>query len=109
MAMTRLSNCAQLMRVCVEAEKSSPSPLVVGRPRRPRSGTAGPSWARARHGFISRDAPVDLSTLRVKDYATEKGLHIKDGNLPSGEHTVRVTLGDTEGGLTVTQLNVKIM
>lgn len=73
--------------------------------------------------FIPRDAPVDLSTIkvtlvkiididlteRVKPYVTVEGLHIKDAKLPSGEHTVRVSLGDTKGGVTVTQLVIKIL
>ena len=73
--------------------------------------------------FSPREASVDLSTLkvtlvkfididltdRVRPYVSNEGLHIPDAQLPSGEHTVRVTLGDTDGGLTVTQLYVKIM
>ncbi len=73
--------------------------------------------------FIPRHAPVDLTTIkvtlvkiididlteRVKPYVTEEGLHIKDANLPSGEHTVRVSLGDTNGGMTVTQLVIKVL
>ena len=73
--------------------------------------------------FSPREASVDLSTLkvtlvkfididltdRVRPYVSNEGLHIPDAQLPSGEHTVRVTLGDTDGGLTVTQLYVKII
>lgn len=73
--------------------------------------------------FSPREASVDLSTLkvtlvklfdidltdRVRPYVSKEGLHIPDAQLPSGEHTVRVTLGDTDGGITITQLYVKIM
>jgi len=104
-----------------EPELSENGPKI--RLEKPHGDDPQPSPVEIHIQFIPRDAPVDLSTLevtlvkiididlteRVKDYATDTGLHIKDANLPSGEHTVRVTLGDTEGGLTVTQFNVKIM
>ena len=104
-----------------EPEPSENGPKI--RLEKPHGDDAQPSPVEIHIQFIPRDAPVDLSTLevtlvkiididlteRVKYYAKDTGLHIKDANLPSGEHTVRVTLGDTEGGLTVTQFNVKIM
>lgn len=64
--------------------------------------------------FTPRGAPVDLSTLRVSvvkviriditdrlsAYASPTGIKIPDANLPSGEHKVRLTVGDAEGHVT---------
>jgi hypothetical protein len=72
--------------------------------------------------FTPRNAPVDLSTLqvtlvkliriditdRLKPYTSPTGIKIPDANLPSGEHKVRITLGDAEGGVTSKDMIFKI-
>ena len=87
---------------------------------RPLMGTANASPLEIKIQFQPRKAPIDLSTLnvtlvkwinidltdRVKDYTTPEGIHILKAELPSGEYTVRVTLGDTDGGMTVKQVNI---
>ena len=61
--------------------------------------------------FEPRDAPVDLSTLavqylkffsiditdKVRPYASATGVHMHDADLPSGRHSIRVSIADTAG------------
>jgi len=64
--------------------------------------------------FVPRGgAPVDLTSLkvtlmklfgiditdRVRPYASPAGIQIPDAKLPSGEHTVRITVADASGGV----------
>ena len=72
--------------------------------------------------FTPRSAPVDLSTLKVSvvklvriditdrltAYVSPTGIKIPDANLPSGEHKVRITLGDAEGGVTSKEVTFRI-
>jgi hypothetical protein len=72
--------------------------------------------------FTPRSAPVDLSTLKVSvlklvriditdrltAYASPTGIKIPDANLPAGEHKVRITLGDSEGGVTSKEVIFRI-
>jgi len=68
--------------------------------------------------FLARRAPVDLATLkvtlvklvnidlteRVRQYVSPEGLRVPKVNLPSGEHIVRLSLGDQAGGVTVKEI-----
>jgi len=72
--------------------------------------------------FAARSAPVDISSLkvqvvklvpiditeRVRPYTDIQGIHIPDAKLPSGEHKVRISLADKEGGLTRKEMVVTI-
>jgi hypothetical protein len=72
--------------------------------------------------FTPRSAPVDLSTLKVSvvklvriditdrltPYVSPTGIKIPDANLPSGEHKVRLTVGDAEGNVTSKDVIFKI-
>lgn len=72
--------------------------------------------------FAPRSAPVDISTLkvqvvklvpiditdRIRPYADIEGIHIPDAKLPSGEHKVRISLADKEGGLTRKEMTVTV-
>ncbi|TSA05246.1 MAG: hypothetical protein D4R81_00610 [Nitrospiraceae bacterium] len=64
--------------------------------------------------FVPRGgAPVDMASLkvtlmklfgiditdRVRPYASPAGIQIPDARLPSGEHTVRITVADASGGV----------
>lgn len=42
---------------------------------------------------------IDL-TPRVKDYLTKDGVKVSNVNLPSGTHTIRLSVGDTAGTVT---------
>ena len=72
--------------------------------------------------FVPRSAPVDLSSLkvtvvkfigiditdRVRPFATPAGIQIPDARLPSGEHTVRITVADASGGVSRKQLTLTV-
>lgn len=72
--------------------------------------------------FVPRSAPVDLSSLkvtvvkfigiditdRVRPFATPTGIQIPDAKLPSGEHTVRITVADASGGVSQKQLTLTV-
>lgn len=72
--------------------------------------------------FVPRSAPVDLSSLnvtvvkfigiditdRVRPFATSAGIQIPDARLPSGEHTVRITVADASGGVSRKQLTLTV-
>lgn len=74
--------------------------------------------------FIPKDGnEVDLSTLKVeylklftidltpkvKPYATEDGIKISEAKLPSGIHTIRVTIGDVRGAVTRQVFSVEVL
>ena len=72
--------------------------------------------------FVPRSAPVDLSSLkvtvvkfvdiditdRVRPFATPTGIQIPDAKLPSGEHTVLITVADASGGVSQKQLTLTV-
>lgn len=73
--------------------------------------------------FIPRDGTqVDLSSLkveclkllsinitdRVKEYANSQGINVEKAELPSGTHKMRITLGDSGGGITSKVFVVKV-
>lgn len=72
--------------------------------------------------FLPRGAPVDFSTLkvtvvklfsiditnRVIPFASPAGIHIPDARLPSGAHTVRISLADRDGGFTRKQITLRV-
>jgi len=61
--------------------------------------------------FTPQGDPIDLKSLevsvvklfsiditdRVKDYTTAAGIHVKEAKLPTGKHTVKISLADTKG------------
>jgi len=74
--------------------------------------------------FIPKDgSDIDLSTLkveylrfitinltkRVRPYATKKGIEIPKTSLPSGTHTIRLTIGDMSGAITRRVFYVKVL
>jgi len=72
--------------------------------------------------FKERLASIDLATLkvtllkffsiditdRVKPYASLTGIDISNAPLPSGEHTILVSLEDTKGNVTKKELTLRI-
>ena len=72
--------------------------------------------------FTTKGAPIDFQTLKVSvvkffsfditdrilPYATPAGIHIPDAKLPSGEHTVRIGVADTDGAFSRKQLTLRV-
>jgi hypothetical protein len=48
-------------------------------------------------------------TDRVRPYTTTEGIKIDKAKLPEGEHKIRVTIGDKEGGITQVTFVVKVI
>lgn len=74
--------------------------------------------------FIPRDNhPVDLSSLKVEclkfisidltprvlPYATKEGINIENAKLPSGNHTLRLTIRDVAGGTTQEIFKIRVL
>jgi len=101
-----------------EAPDSGPIIELV----KPEGEAARPSPLAVLIRFTPRSAPVDLSTLavtvvklisiditdRVRPYASPEGIDIPDAKLPSGQHTVRISVGDAGGGISRKQLTVTV-
>ncbi len=89
---------------------------------KPNDGTSTPVPVEVSIRFEPRAAPVDVSTLkvmvvklfsiditdRVRPYSSPQGIHIPDARLPSGTHTVRISLADTAGGVSRKQVIVSV-
>ena len=72
--------------------------------------------------FTPKGDPIDWGTLhiwlvkliniditdRVRPYVTSGGIEIPDAQLPRGHHTVRISLADMTGGLTVMNATLTI-
>jgi hypothetical protein len=54
------------------------------------------------HVWLVKLINIDI-TERVRPFVTSSGIEIPDAQLPSGHHTVRISLSDITGGLTVKQ------
>ncbi|MBI5409170.1 MAG: hypothetical protein HZA14_07380 [Nitrospirae bacterium] len=50
---------------------------------------------------------IDL-TDRVLPYTTKEGIKIEKADLPSGKHTIRITVGDVSGGVTEQIFTMKL-
>lgn len=89
---------------------------------KPEEGASRPAPLEVLVRFTPRSAPVDLSTLavsvvklisiditdRVRPYTSPEGINIPDAKLPSGKHTVRISVGDAGGGVSRRQLTVTV-
>lgn len=73
--------------------------------------------------FLAKEGQeIDLSTLKVEclkfvtidltdrvlPYTTKQGINIENAKLPSGKHTLRLTIGDVQGGMTQEVFNVQV-
>jgi len=51
---------------------------------------------------------IDI-TSRVKPYATREGINVPSAKLPRGKHTIRLTVGYVDGGITRRVFTVKVL
>ena len=51
---------------------------------------------------------IDL-TQRVKDYVSKDGIDVPDAKLPSGRHTIRMSVGDANGVVTRRIFTVEVI
>ena len=51
---------------------------------------------------------IDL-TPRVKDYVSKEGIDVPDAKLPSGRHTIRLSVGDVNGAVTRRIFTVEVI
>lgn len=79
--------------------------------RKPPEGSSMPSPVEVDIKFMPKMNPVDPASLkvsviklididitdRVRTYATEDGIHVPAAQLPSGKHTVRISIADRDG------------
>ena len=73
--------------------------------------------------FSPRNAPVDVSTVRVyvlkfvtvnitervEPFISERGVHIPEAKMPPGKYKVRVRVEDEDGGRSVRNIRLKVM
>jgi len=74
--------------------------------------------------FLTKEGQeIDLSTLKVEclkfftidltdrvlPFTTKDGITIENAKLPLGKHTLRLTIGDVQGGMTQEVFNVKVL
>lgn len=79
--------------------------------RKPPNGSSTPSPVEVDVKFTPKMSPVDPTSLkvsvikwididitdRVRTYASAHGIHVPAAQLPSGKHTVRVSIADHDG------------
>lgn len=73
--------------------------------------------------FIVQSAKVDLASLkvslvkfmsiditdRIRDHTTADGIHVPEAKIPSGKHTVRMSIADKDGMLTVKTFTFEVL
>jgi len=89
---------------------------------KPLDGGHVPSPVEVAVRFVPRLGPVDLASLkvsivkfitiditdRVKPFATTEGIQVKEANIPSGSHRVRISVADTAGGISVKEVTMEV-
>lgn len=72
--------------------------------------------------FKPRTAPVNPDSLkvvlmklfgiditdRVRPYATPEGINFPEAKIPSGKHSVRLSIADTDGGVSTKEMSLQI-
>lgn len=73
--------------------------------------------------FVAKSSPVDPASLtvsvvkliniditdRVRTYVTASGIHVPAAQLPSGKHTVRISIADQDGLRSVKDLTFEVL
>lgn len=82
---------------------------------KPTNGGRAPTPVEILVKFVVQAGKVDLASLkvslvkfisiditdRVREHVTADGIHVKEAKIPSGKHTVRISLADIDGLLSV--------
>ncbi|MCX5722771.1 MAG: hypothetical protein NT179_12205 [Nitrospirae bacterium] len=90
---------------------------------KPADGGRVPSPVEVAVRFIPRLGAVDLASLkvsivkfitiditdRIRPYATAEGIQLKEANIPSGKHRVRITVSDKAGGVSIKELWLEVL
>lgn len=90
---------------------------------KPADGGRVPSPVEVTVRFVPRLDAVDLASLkvsivkfitiditdRIRPYATAEGIQLKEANIPSGKHRVRITVSDKAGGISVKELWLEVL
>ena len=90
---------------------------------KPADGGRVPSPVEVAVRFVPRLDAVDLASLkvsivkfitiditdRIRPYATAEGIQLKEANIPSGKHRVRITVSDKAGGVSVKELWLEVL
>lgn len=72
----------------------------------PRAGT-GVDLTKLKLEFLKL-IPINV-TNRVRDYLSESGIRAEEVKIPAGRFKIRITLGDTEGGITQQVFGITIV
>lgn len=90
---------------------------------KPADGGRAPSPVEVAVRFIPRLDLVDLASLkvsivkfitiditdRIRPYATAEGIQLKEANVPSGKHRVRITVSDKAGGVSIKEFWLEVL
>lgn len=90
---------------------------------KPADGGRVPSPLEVAIRFVPRLGAVDLASLkvsivkfitiditdRIRPYATAEGIQLREANIPSGKHRVRIAVSDTAGGISIKELWLEVL
>lgn len=90
---------------------------------KPADGARMPSPVEVAVRFVPRLDAVDLASLkvsivkfitiditdRIRPYATAEGIQLKEANIPSGKHRVRIAVSDKAGGVSIKELWLEVL
>jgi hypothetical protein len=105
--------------VGAEAENLGPQIDVV----KPTNGGSAPPPVEVDVRFVPKTSPVDVASLkvsvvkfiniditdRVRAHATAEGIHVAGAQIPSGKHTVRISIADKEGLRSVKDVTFEVL
>ncbi|MEX5213246.1 MAG: hypothetical protein NW703_03685 [Nitrospiraceae bacterium] len=105
--------------VGAEAENLGPQIDVV----KPTNGGSVPPPVEVDVRFIPKTSPVDVASLkvsvvkfiniditdRVRAHTTVEGIHVPGAQIPSGKHTVRISIADKDGLRSIMDVTFEVL
>lgn len=90
---------------------------------KPGEGTSEPAPVEVDIRFVPKTSPVDLESLkvsvvkliniditdRVRAHATTDGIHVSGAQIPTGKHTVRISIADKDGLRSVKDVTFEVL